>query len=185
MGASSLDVPVTLPAAPGRYRVTITLHDPSGVAYDAATQALLPSLLVRVTGAFDGAIQVEPAVTVQAGEEFSLGFRVVNLGKDAWGRAAVGVPFGSGGVAPADPATVVGRWIPLTATAAAPSDSASTPLPIGMAPGAPVETSLGLTAPRVPGEYLYLLDVLVPEHGSLVAAGLEPTMVRVTVVPAP
>ena len=33
----------TLPATPGRYRLTITLHDADGVAYDAATQALLPS----------------------------------------------------------------------------------------------------------------------------------------------
>ncbi len=167
MGPSSIDVPVTLPTAPGTYRVTITLHDPTGVAYDAATQALLPTLLVRVTGAFDGAIQVEPAVTVEAGEQFSLGFRVVNLGKEPWGRAAVGVPFGGAGVAPDDPATVVGQWIALSTFASAPPTSDSTPLPIGLAPGVPEETSLGLTAPSAPGEYLYLLDVVVPEHGSL------------------
>jgi hypothetical protein len=185
IGASTIAVPVTLPAAPGRYRLSIMLHDPTGVAYDAATQAMLPSMIVRVTGEFDGAIQVAPAAQVEAGEEFSLGFRVVNLGKSPWGRAAVDVPFGGAGVAPADPAMVVGRWVPLSAGAAAPAaDTIATPLPIEMAPGIPEETSLGLIAPSAPGDYLYLLDVVVPEHGSLTAAGVEPTTVRITVVPA-
>ena len=42
-----------MPAAPGRYRLTVTLHDDDGVAFDAATQATFPSLIVRVTGDLD------------------------------------------------------------------------------------------------------------------------------------
>ena len=59
-------VPVTMPSIPGRYRLTITLHDADGVEYDAATQALIPSLIVRVTGDFDGAIQAAPTAELPA-----------------------------------------------------------------------------------------------------------------------
>ena len=51
---------MTLPTTPGRYRLTVTLHDADGVAYDAVTQALIPSLIVRVTGDFDGDIPAAP-----------------------------------------------------------------------------------------------------------------------------
>ena len=40
-----------LPPEPGLYRLAFTLHTPEGVAYDAATQALLAPVLVRVGGA--------------------------------------------------------------------------------------------------------------------------------------
>ncbi|HEY8061028.1 MAG TPA: hypothetical protein VID94_19830, partial [Acidimicrobiales bacterium] len=183
VGQGSLGVPITLPEAPGRYRVTITLHDPTGVAYDAATQALFPSLVVRVTGEFDGAIQVAPSVRAEAGQELSLGVRVVNLGIAPWGHSAVLDPLSGAAQAPAAPAVVVGRWFPLSAGAAMPPQGATvaTPLPIEMAPGVPVETSLDSTAPAAPGEYLFVLDVLTPEGRSLVASGGEPTVVRVTV----
>ena len=63
LGSKYLSMPVVLPSAPGRYRLTITLHDGDGVAYDAATQAEIPTLVVRVTGDPDGAILVAPAIT--------------------------------------------------------------------------------------------------------------------------
>ncbi len=63
----AFQVPVVLPDAAGRYRLTVTLHDADGVAYDAATQALLPPLVVRVTGDFDGAITVAPSATRRGG----------------------------------------------------------------------------------------------------------------------
>ncbi len=183
VGQASLGVPVSLPTTPGRYRVTITLHDPTGVAYDAATQALFPTLTVRVTGAFDGAIQAAPSIQVGPTEPFSLGLRVVNLGAEPWGHPAVLDPLSGAAQAPAAPAVVVGRWFPLSAGATIPQQGApvAIPLPIEMAPGAPVETSLELTAPAAPGEYLIVLDVLTPEGRSLVASGGEPSVVRVTV----
>jgi len=191
VGKTSLQVPVDLPSAPGRYRLTITLHDSDGVAYDAASQALLPSLLVRITGDFDGAIQAAPTVELTAGREALLGLRVVNLGKTPWGHEATENPAGLARKASvaAEAATVVGRWIPLSAGAKLPLDearhSATTKLPFGLEPGVSLDAVLGLTAPDVAGDYLLVLDVVTPERGSLIASGAEPTLVRVTVVVAP
>lgn len=191
VGKTSLLVPVDLPAAPGRYRLTITLHDADGVAYDAASQALLPSLLVRITGDFDGSIQAAPTVELTAGRDAVLGLRVVNLGTTAWGHEAA-EPSSSLARKPpiaAEAAIIVGRWLPLSAGAKLPADearnSATAKLPIGLKPGVSLLAALGLTAPDVEGEYLLVLDVITPERGSLIASGAEPTLVRVTVVVAP
>ncbi len=94
IGKKALSVPVTFPTIQGRYRLTVTLHDKDGVAYDAATQAMIPSLIVRVTGDFDGAIQAAPTAALVAGANLTLGVRVVNLGKSAWGQPAISVPSG-------------------------------------------------------------------------------------------
>jgi hypothetical protein len=85
----------------------------------------------------------------------------------------------------AEPAYVVGRWIPLSITSALPTDPASqvvgAALPIGMKPGVNVEADLALTAPAAAGDYLLMLDIVTPDEGSLVASGATPTLVRVTV----
>ena len=83
---------------------------------------------------------------------------------------------------------MVGRWVPLSFGAALPADPAAqsvrTELPIGLQPGVKVDTVLDLVAPTAPGQYLLLLDIVTPERGSLVASGADPTMIRVTVLPA-
>ena len=89
LAKKALRVPVTLPTAPGRYRLTVTFHDANGVAYDAMTQALIPTLIVRVTGDFDGDIQAAPTANLQAGADVALGVHVRNLGIAAWGAAAI------------------------------------------------------------------------------------------------
>jgi hypothetical protein len=190
VGKKALSVPVTFPTVPGRYRLTVSLHDRDGVAYDAATQALIPSLIVRVTGDFDGAIQAAPTADLTAGVKVTLGVRVVNLGTSVWGHAAVAAPSGvKFGWAAAQPAYVVGRWIPLSLTAALSTDPAAQvvgePLPVGLKPGVNVEAALDLTAPPAAGDYLLLLDIVTPERGSLIASGANPTLVRVTVTAAP
>ena len=48
--ANGLSVPVNVPTVPGLYRLVATIHEADGVAYDAASQALVPALIVRVTG---------------------------------------------------------------------------------------------------------------------------------------
>ena len=50
-------------------------------------------------------------------------------------------------------------------------------------PGKTELVSLHLTAPVQAGEYLLLLDVMSRLDGSLTAAGGDPVVVRVTVVP--
>ena len=174
---------------PGKYRLTITLHDKDGVVYDAATQALIPSLIVRVTGDFDGAILATPTANLTAGTKAELDVRAINLGLTAWGHEAIATATDLvGGGAPAQGADVVGRWVPLSFGAALPTDpaaqSVSTELPIGLQPGVKVDTVLDLVAPTAPGQYLLLLDIVTPERGSLVASGADPTMIRVTVLPA-
>jgi hypothetical protein len=183
-----LRVPVTLPTTAGRYRLTVTLHDADGVAYDAASQALIPTLIVRVTGDFDGDVQAAPTADLLAGADVALGVRVRNLGVAAWGSAAIKPTSNLSGYVPAKIAKLTGRWIPLAGGAALPVDPAdqavSTDLPTGLAPGKSFDATLAITAPKAPGSYLLLLDVVTPDGGSLVASGADPTLVRVTVIAA-
>ena len=166
----------------------MTLHDASGVAYDAMTQALIPTLIVRVTGDFDGDVVAAPTAEIQAGADVALGVRVRNLGVTPWGAEAIKPVSNLSGWVPAKIAELTGRWIPLSDGALLPADgtnqSVSTDLPIGLAPGKSFDATLAVKAPTAPGSYLLLLDVVTPDGGSLVASGADPTLVRVTVVPA-
>ncbi len=182
LGARYLSMPVLLPAAPGRYRLTITLHDADGVAYDAASQAALPSLSVRVTGDPDGAILVAPTATLNAGTDVKLPVRVVNLGKTAWGHGPIVDSRDPDGGDPAVGANLVGRWLSLEDGTLTP-ENARIGLTAGLKPRVTVDVVLALAVPTSPGDYLLVLDVVTPEHGSLIASGVEPTIVRVTVVP--
>ena len=171
---TGLSFQVSVPPAAGRYRLTVTLHDRDGVAFDAATQAMLSTLAIRVTGALDGAILAAPAMTLTAGSAVELPVRVANLGKGAWGRAALEDP--AGGTIAATAATIVGWWLPT-------GDAVGvTTLPIAIEPGTTVDALVALTVPATPGVYVLVLDLVTPEGGSLMAAGVDPTLVRITVV---
>ena len=184
VGTKYLSVPMALPGTPGHYRLTITLHDHDGVAYDAATQAAIPGLIVRVTGDPDGAIIAAPTATLTAASDVELPVRVVNLGKAAWGHGPTMSNPDPDGHAGEVSGMLVGRWLSLAddTTTLLPA-SGQIALPAGLAPNVAVDRALGLTVPASPGDYLLILDVVTPEHGSLIAAGVEPTIVRVTVVP--
>ncbi len=178
--------PVKLPSAPGLYRLTLTLHDADGVAYDAATQALVSPMLVRVVGDFDARVLATTATTLEAGSAVPLQVRVANLGKAAWGHLAVVDHDRRGGGEPAEAADVVGHWVALDPAAADGVGARTrTALPPALEAGKTVDTALDLEVPTEPGEYLLVLDVVTPENGSLAALGVRPTIVRVTVVPAP
>jgi hypothetical protein len=179
---ASFAIPATLPTAPGRYRLTVTLHDADGVAYDAASQAMVQAEFVRITGDFDGTISVVPTADLKAGTEAALGVRVKNLGKASWGHGQIKTPSGD---VPAAAANVVARWVPLSAGARLQADpaaqAASAALPIALGPGKSSDAWLYLTTPDAAGDYLLVLDVVDPGAGSLVASGAVPTLVRVTV----
>jgi hypothetical protein len=183
---SGLGVAVTVPSTPGLYRLVATIHGPDGVAFDAVTQALVPALIVRVTGTLSAAYQTPGVALATAGNAFDLSVGVSNLGAHPWGTAAVMNPSRRQVLEPAQRAVLVGRWIDL-GNAAAGSAGGTTPadvsasLPVGLAPGASAGVVLHLTAPIQPGVYLLLLDVVTPESGSLAAAGVQPAIVRVTV----
>jgi hypothetical protein len=69
----------------------------------------------------------------------------------------------------------------MTGATGLPAAEGSAVLAAGLAPGARGEAVFHLTAPTVAGDYLLLLDVLVPGRGSLAVAGVAPAIVRVTV----
>jgi hypothetical protein len=172
--------------------LSVILHDGEGVAYDAATQAQVPALIVRVTGEHDAGIDAPAQLDLAPGAAESVPIWVANLGRDAWGRKPAKVPTDPNGrrdatsVTSATNARLLGTWVALegldhpTEQAAAQAASV-TPfeLPAAMSPRAVVRADLVLFAPSAPGDYLLVLDILTPEAGSLAALGVEPTIVRV------
>jgi hypothetical protein len=171
---------VRAPATPGRYRLTVTLHDGEGVAYDAATQAMVSTLIVRITGDHDAGVVAPKRLDFTPGQAKRLPIWVANLGRAAWGRKA--------GPDRSTYARLTGTWLALggiddPAQQAAADAAAVTPLelPAGIAPRAVVKADLLVFAPSAPGEYLLVLDILTPEAGSLSAQGVDPTIIRVHV----
>jgi len=188
IGKSAMALDVATPSVRGRYRLTITLHDAEGVAYDAATQALVPRLLVRVTGDLDAGIDAPQSLALAPGSTTDLPVWVANLGRTAWGHPAIEDARDPDGGDPAAAAHVTGTWIALGAQddpqqlAAADAASVDTvALPAGFEPRAVIAPKLRLFAPSVAGQYLLVLDVVTPEAGSLTAHGIEPAIIRVNV----
>ena len=181
LATGGISVPVRVPTTPGLYRLVATVHQPDGLAYDAATQALLPALIVRVTGPVTATYRMPATATAAAAKPFTVAVRVTNLGRSAWGRAAVVPEVGVAELEPAQRATLVARWVDLGADPRAAGLAATSVLPAGLAPGAGTTVGLTATAPSTPGEYLLVLDVLDPRSGSLTALGVPPGIVRVTV----
>jgi hypothetical protein len=176
-----ISVPVTVPTKPGLYRLVGTIHGTDGVAYDAATQVLMPALIVRVTGKLGARYEAPAAAYAYASGLFRLHVGVTNLGAAAWGSRAV-KPVGGAEKAPARRATLIARWLSLSGqTGASPAKERSAVLPAGLAPGASAAVDFVLTAPTAPGDYLLLLDVVAPQGGSLAGAGVPPGIVRITI----
>jgi hypothetical protein len=180
-GPTRIIAPITLPQRPGRYRLVATLHDATGVAYDAATQALLSGVLVQVGGDLGARYLVSPTANVTAGAEFELRAGIANVGSTAWGHERLEIRPRH--VDDAEQATLVAHWVAL-----APSgDGDALPpdirlgLPAGLEFGQTARVTLAGTAPTTAGHYLLVLDVIDPELGSLTALGIEPGLVRVTV----
>jgi hypothetical protein len=184
LARGGLAVRVAVPSSPGLYRLVATIHGPDGVAFDAATQALVPALVVRVIGAQTAAYSMATTATTRSGGPFALTVRVTNLGRSAWGHEAAVHTIGVE-TEPASRATLVARWVDLGGAAgiSAPSGTAAavTILPAGLAPGGSVDVDFQMSAPAAAGEYLLVLDVVDPRTGSLAATGVPPGIVRVTV----
>jgi hypothetical protein len=185
--ANGLSVPVKVPTVPGLYRLVATIHEADGVAYDAASQALIPALIVRVTGRLTAMYDAPGVVTAGAGKRLQLRVKVTNLGSTPWGSAALTPTRDGAELVPARRATLVARWVALANGSAAgpiPADSTSLLAP-GLASRESATVVLDVTAPALPGEYLVLIDVVVPGTGSLAIAGVPPALVRVSVGGAP
>ena len=186
--SSQLAFYVAAPTNPGRYRLTVMLHDAEGVAYDAATQAMVPSLLVRVTGDLDAGIDAPTHLDLAPGAAGDIPLWIANLGKSTWGHPANKAVKDPEGFATAEAAVLTGTWVALDAAGdlkrQAAADAASVialELPAGFKSGAATAANLELFAPSAPGDYLLILEIITPEAGSLTTKGVEPTIIRVTV----
>jgi hypothetical protein len=179
---------VTYPAAPGLYRLAVTLHTPEGVAYDAATQDLLTPVFVRVGGAMAVAYGAPSVLTMNAGAEVDVPVRVLNAGSVRWDKllepqpAPVVVDGQATVPATTRPSFLVATWVS--------GDGSVVPGPLSVVldsavatPGKEASALLHALAPAVPGNYLLVLDVLVPGNGPLSASGAAPAIIRVTVNP--
>ncbi len=178
---AGISVPVTVPTKPGLYRLVGTIHGTDGVAYDAATQALMPALIVRVTGKLSARYEAPAAAYASAGGTFKLHVGITNLGAASWGSRAVKPVGGAEKTPPAGRRSSRDGSSLSGATGASPAKERSAVLPPGLAPGASASVDFVLTAPTVPGDYLLLLDVVTAQGGSLAGAGVPPGIVRVTV----
>jgi hypothetical protein len=192
--SKGLNVGVSYPSAPGLYRLVITLHDATGIAYDAPTQAKLTSVIVHVGGLYSAAFGAPSVLSLTTGASSTVGVRVVNAGSQVWDAESA--------TPPAEPdslliwlrtnraaARVTGTWVssaglPVPAPASAAID------PKAAAPGGSAAVGLNVVAPAQAGDYLLLLDVVTPQHGALSTLGSTPAIVRVsvtgpTVAPSP
>jgi hypothetical protein len=179
--STGIAVPVRVPRSPGLYRLVGTIHGPDGVAYDAATQALMPALIVRVTGALTAVYDAPATAFATAGGSLKLGVRVTNMGATPWGAPAILDRMGGAEAQPARRATLVAQWVDVSRRTGAPAREGTSVLPAGLAPGSSARAVIDLVVPSAPGDYLVLLDVVTPRAGSLTAAGVPPGIVRVTV----
>ena len=204
--ASRLSVAVTLPERTGLYRLSTTLHDRDGVAFDAATQALIRALIVRVTGPLWASYAVADTIGATPGAPIMLPIRLANTGSESWSGSPVdgaGLAATSGAAtespAPATlapetpamsgverrPARLVARWIALDrmADGPLPPTDVNGP-PVYLTPGASAVFPFDLIAPSEPGHYLLVVDVVLLDRGSLAANGVPPGLVRVIVEPS-
>jgi len=184
--AAGLEATVEVPAQPGLYRVVVTLHDGDGVAFDRATQERVPALIVRVTRPLSATIAAPRSLVMEAGATVIVPLAVTNSGQVEWTSPDLPRPL-AGPPEPAqqaDPATalLVGHWLRLDAgagTNARPGVVATVAAP----PGDTVQVALELTAPLAPGDYLLVLDIVSPLHGSLTAQGMPPIAIPIRVDP--
>jgi hypothetical protein len=191
--STKLSFHVRAPATPGRYRLTVTLHDAEGVAYDAATQAMVSPLIVRVTGDHDAGVVAPRQLDIEPGRAAKTTVWVANLGKAPWGKKATSIKRSDADMRQSDltratHARLTGTWLalgglddPVQQAAAAAAAVTPVVLPAGVAPRAVVKAELLVFAPSAPGEYLLVLDILTPAVGSLSAQGVDPTIIRVQV----
>ena len=180
---SRLRLTAALPTDSGTYRLTTTVHGSDGLAFDAATQALVPVLTVRVSRPLSVAYGVVPDLAMTAGTNLVLPVRLVNDGIVDWALP----PIASDDLIDPmlarsrPPARLVARWVALGLGTTADTTDSTTPLRLD--PGSETTVQLTLTAPTAAGDYLVVLDVASPLHGSLAASGVAVGQIRVTVEP--
>jgi hypothetical protein len=114
---------------------------------------------------------------------------VTNLGRGAWGVGPGDRRRGLEGGQPAVVPRVVGQWLAVgarddghrAAVTAAAAATAVGLLRAGHEAGSTERIEIAMIVPVVAGEYLLVLDIVTPGGGSLIAGGVDPVVVRMTV----
>ena len=115
-------------------------------------------------------------MTLTAGSAVQLPVRVANLGAASGARSPSSTrPAARPVVRPRTPRSSAGGCRPA-------NPLKTTDLPPAIEPGATVEASVAVLVPRTPGVHTLLLDLVTPDGKSLMAAGVGPTLVRITAV---
>ncbi len=121
VAAGGLVGAVTLPAAIGRYRLEVTIHDRDGVAFPYAVQAAIPGLVVHVGGPGAAWLDAPPAVSVTAGTLASVQVVVTNGEAAPWGGCTSDPRrYGPDDGTVCSAVRLVGRWVPLEGIGGAP-----------------------------------------------------------------
>jgi len=179
-----LDAKVVAPDAPGLYRLVSSIHNEDGVALDEPGGQAAPALLVRVVDTLSALITADSHFRVAPGAILEVPVAVMNTGTVPWVKpppAATGCERRAAGRSQPS-ARLVGYWLGLDPSAP-PREIVAVETALEAAPGETAAVSLRSTAPRGPGEYLLVVDVVSAIDGSLIASGGQPSVVRVTVAP--
>jgi hypothetical protein len=170
-------VPLGVPPVPGLYRLTVQLANNNGQALSEGKEQLVPAQLVRVASPLAATYRVKSDVSAPAGTEVALPVTVINSGYLSWAEdpAVVSADRRSARAT----AQLTAHWVGLgqSDTTVAPASIAVGPL----APGQSAAVTVRLKTPETAGKYALVLDVVTPSDGSIVAAGADPGLVRVTV----
>ena len=177
-------VDVAIPAQPGLYRLTTTLHHADGVAYDAATQDLVTPLFVRVSGRLWATYGLDEQIGTAADAPLALRVRLANTGSEAWGVRPTEDLVDPGALAADVPPRLIARWVALDEPQAEPVLVPDTSATVHVDAGTSTIVELLVAAPPRPGQYLLMFDVLLPDGRSLAANGVPPGIMRVTITAA-
>ena len=147
--------PVTLPAASGRFRLEVTLHDADVVALPYAVQGSIPSVVVHVGGPGAAWLDAPPTLAVVAGTLTSVQVVATNGEATPWGCSSPD-PRGNGPENAGCPnVRLMGRWVALEGVGAAAPMTRELSIPATAAQA----TWLSGPAPTEPGTYLLVLSL--------------------------
>ena len=170
---------VTLPAASGRYRLEVTLHDADGVALPYAVQVSIPRVVAHVGGPGAAWLDAPPTLSVVAGTLTSVQVVATNGEATPWGSCSRG-PRDPGPERAGCPVRLMGRWVALDGPGTAEPMTRKLSVPAAAAQ----TTWLSGPAPTGPGAYLLVLSLERTMGAGQVDVLGRPTTVKVLVAAA-
>jgi hypothetical protein len=177
---AGLDAIVPLPAAPGIYRVSVTLTDNrfgKQVATAGPFNLFVPGPRAAGFGV-PGEEQVEPGALTP------ISFAVANIGTETWAETAPTSDQGFGPLAPRN-SRLVGSWLPPEQvdyshpSPVPPPDIDFGPVPLE--PGRAMVIDAVVRAPTVPGSWRLVLRVVDDREGAAAFLGSAPAVIDFSV----